>query len=106
MVIDESTTGSATDHCGMRGTIRWMAPEMIYPEKFGFAGRYKKRLPSKSTDIYALGMTILEVSAFTSLIPPLGYHITLWAGHYRVSPVRRRLRGASCRIQSPRRGPT
>ena len=67
MVIDESTAGSTTGHCGMRGTIRWMAPEMIYPEKFGFAGKYRKRLPSRSTDIYALGMTVLEVSAFTSI---------------------------------------
>jgi serine/threonine protein kinase len=70
VVIDESTAGSTTNHCGMRGTIRWMAPEIMYPEKFGFVGRYRKRLPSRSTDIYALGMTVLEVSAFASTIPP------------------------------------
>ena len=69
VVIDESTAGSTTNHCGMRGTIRWMAPEMIYPEKFGFAGKYRRRLPSRSTDVYALGMTVLEVSAFTSIQP-------------------------------------
>ena len=45
-----------------------MAPEVIYPEKFGFTGEYRKRLPSRSTDIYALGMTILEVSTFLSLL--------------------------------------
>jgi len=73
MVIDESTVGSTTNYCEMGGTIRWMAPEVMHPEKFGFTGRYRRRLPSKSTDIYALGMTILEVSAFTSLIPPLKY---------------------------------
>ena len=48
----------------MRGTLRWMAPEVISPEKFGFTGEYRKRLPSRSTDIYTLGMTILEVRAF------------------------------------------
>ena len=63
MIIEESTAGSTADNRGMRGTIRWMAPELMYPEKFGFTGT---RLPSKSTDTYALGMAILEVSAFTS----------------------------------------
>ena len=62
VVIDESTAGSTTDHRGMRGTIRWMAPEVIYPERFGFTGEHRKRLPSRSTDVYALGMTILEVN--------------------------------------------
>ena len=70
VVIDESTTGSTPDHRGIRGTIRWMAPEMIYPERFGFAGEHRKRLPSRSTDIYSLGMTILEVSMFNSLPNP------------------------------------
>jgi hypothetical protein len=46
-----------------------MAPELMYPEKFGFTGERRKRLPSKSTDAYALSMTILEVSAFTSPSP-------------------------------------
>ena len=68
MIIEESTAGSTADNRGMRGTIRWMAPELMYPEKFGFAGKYRKQLPSRSTDTYALGMTILEVSVFAS--PP------------------------------------
>jgi len=41
-----------------------MAPEVMYPERFGFTGKYRKRLPSRSTDVYAFGMTILEVRAF------------------------------------------
>ena len=69
MVIDESIAGSTTSHCEMRGTVRWMAPEVMHPEKFGFVGRYRRRLPSRSTDIYALGMTVLEVSAPTYQIP-------------------------------------
>lgn len=39
------------------GTVRWMSPELIYPEEFGF----KKSLPTKSSDCYALAMVIYEV---------------------------------------------
>ena len=60
-IIDESTAGSTTGGRGPKGTTRWMAPEMLYPEKYEFLGDMHKQLPSKSTDIYALGMTILEV---------------------------------------------
>lgn len=45
----------------MGGTIRWMAPEILDPERYGYTRRSRRKLPSKSTDIYALGMTILEV---------------------------------------------
>lgn len=64
-IIDESTAGSTVGH-RPRGTIRWMAPEMLYPEHFEFPGKLQKRLPSKSTDVYALGMTILEVCILTN----------------------------------------
>jgi hypothetical protein len=40
-----------------------MAPELLHPEEFGFTGKLKRQLPSPSTDIYAIGMTILEVRA-------------------------------------------
>lgn len=58
---DESTAGSVTGGCGPKGTTRWMAPEMLYPDHFEFLGDMQRQLPSQSTDIYALGMTILEV---------------------------------------------
>ena len=64
MVVDESATGSIIDNKGIRGTIRWMAPEMMLPEKFGFTGECQTRLPSRGTDIYSLGMTILEVGVY------------------------------------------
>lgn len=70
VVIDETTVGSTPNRRGVGGTTRWMAPEAMYPEKFGFAGgKYRKRLPSKSTDTYALGMTIFEVSTFSPQFP-------------------------------------
>ena len=39
------------------GTTRWMSPELLYPEKFGF----EKGGPTKQSDYYALGMVVLEV---------------------------------------------
>jgi len=59
-IVGEVATG--TDG-GLWGTVRWMAPELFFPNEFGFTGELRKQLPSKETDIYAIGMTILEVSA-------------------------------------------
>ena len=50
-----------------------MAPEVVYPERFGFVGKHRKRLSSRSTDIYSLGMTILEASMFNSRYHPSEY---------------------------------
>ena len=39
------------------GTIRWMSPELLHPERFGLnQGR-----PTEKSDCYALGMVTLEV---------------------------------------------
>ena len=48
----------------LKGTTRWMAPELMDPEKYGFIGESQKQLPSKSTDMYAIGMTVLEVGVY------------------------------------------
>jgi len=39
------------------GTTPYMAPELIYPTKFGLG----RSLPSKEGDIYAFGMVVYEV---------------------------------------------
>ena len=65
MIIDEATGGSTTGNHGPRGTTRWMAPEMLLPEEYGFTDDCLRRLPSTGTDIYALGMTVLEVCVST-----------------------------------------
>ena len=39
------------------GATRWMSPELLYPEHFGFTDSQ----PTKESDCYALGMVILEV---------------------------------------------
>lgn len=65
VVIDESISGSVAENRALGGTYRWMAPELLLPENFGFTRDLLKRLPSMSTDIYAIGMTILEVGAYS-----------------------------------------
>ena len=62
-VVNESMHGTAAAAGKSQGTTRWMAPELLNPDKFGFTGRFEMQLPSKDTDIYAIGMTVLEVSA-------------------------------------------
>ena len=63
VIVNESMRGTTAVVGKSKGTARWMAPELSYPDAFGFTGKFKKQLPSKDTDIYAIGMTILEVSA-------------------------------------------
>ena len=41
------------------GTIRWMSPELLDPERFGVEGDR----PTKKSDCYAFGMVIYEVGA-------------------------------------------
>jgi serine/threonine protein kinase len=54
-------SSSATEKNG--GTLRWMSPELIAPEKFGF----KTSRPTRSSDCYSLGMVAYE--AFSGNIP-------------------------------------
>lgn len=69
VVMGESTTWSVNDQNRIiHARARWTPPEVMHPMHFGFTGEDNRRLSSWSTDIYALGMTILEVSPFTSLL--------------------------------------
>ncbi|KAF9781204.1 kinase-like domain-containing protein [Thelephora terrestris] len=47
--------------------VRWLAPELILPEEFGFSAR----VCSKQSDVYALAMLMYE--AFSGLFPFEGY---------------------------------
>ena len=62
-IVDETTSRTTAADGKMKGTTRWMAPELLFPDKFGFTGELRKQLPSKETDVYAFGMTIFEVGA-------------------------------------------
>lgn len=58
--LTETLSGSALTTMATTGagTPRWMAPELLYPEEYGF----EHSKPSKASDVYAFGMTIYEVS--------------------------------------------
>jgi serine/threonine protein kinase len=55
------TTASTTEHTSYKsnvgGTARWMAPELLDPDKYGV----QINALSKESDIYALGMVFHEV---------------------------------------------
>ena len=73
-IIDETTSRTTVADGKSKGTTRWMAPELLFPEEFGFTGKFTKQLPSKDTDIYAIGMTIFEVSTRSFLLKAEGTH--------------------------------
>jgi len=50
------TIRSDSSSCGQGGTVRWMSPELLSPQEFGFT----KSHSTKSSDCYALGMVIYE----------------------------------------------
>ena len=58
--IDLFSSSSAQAH---GGTLRWMSPELIAPERFGS----KTSCPTKSSDCYSLGMVVYET--FSGNIP-------------------------------------
>ena len=67
-IIEDASSGDGPSGHKTGGTTRWMAPEILDPDRFGYTKRSRRRLPSKSTDIYALGMTILEVGMSSPLL--------------------------------------
>ena len=54
--LQASLTGSST----ARGSLRWQAPELLLPDTYGGNGKH-----TPETDMYAFGMTCLEVGAET-----------------------------------------
>ena len=62
-IVSDSTQSATTTLSEGAGTIRWMGPELLDPEEFGF----KNAQHTKESDCYAFGMVILEV--LTGRIP-------------------------------------
>ena len=56
-IVSDSTHPVTTTSSEGAGTMRWMSPELLDPERFGS----KNARPTKESDCYALGMVILEV---------------------------------------------
>ena len=55
-IISEPGKLSSSSSNTQGGTVRWMSPELLVPEQFG----YKKSRPTTSSDCYALGMVVYE----------------------------------------------
>ena len=60
IVVDSETTDITTSaDGGTKGSYRWMAPELFYPNDFGMS----KFQLTKESDCYAFGMLIYEVGS-------------------------------------------
>ena len=55
--VSDPTDPTNSCSAASAGTTRWMSPELLHPEQFG----YEQSWPTKKSDCYALGMVILEV---------------------------------------------
>ena len=56
-IVSDSTHSTTSSSSKSAGTTRWMSPELLDPDRFGF----KNSRPTKQSDCYALGMVVLEV---------------------------------------------
>ena len=56
-IVSDSTHAATTTSSEGAGSMRWMSPELLDPERFGS----KNARPTKESDCYALGMVIFEV---------------------------------------------
>jgi serine/threonine protein kinase len=56
-IVSDPTNPTASSSSAKGGTTRWMSPELLDPDQFGF----KDSRPTKESDCYALGMVIYEV---------------------------------------------
>ena len=56
-ITSDSTNFAPSSSHMTSGTMRWMSPEILDPDLFGF----KDSRPTKESDCYALGMVVLEV---------------------------------------------
>ena len=55
-IISDTTIATSSSYV-KAGTTRWMSPELLNPDLFGF----KDSRPTNESDCYALGMVVLEV---------------------------------------------
>ena len=54
----EALQASLSGSSASGGSLRWQAPELLLPDRYGGSGNY-----TAETDMYAFGMTCLEVGA-------------------------------------------
>jgi len=64
---------AASSSCTIGGTIRWMSPELLYPDQSGLGDSR----PTKQSDCYALGMVIYEVLSGKVPFAPFNRYIVM-----------------------------
>ena len=55
-IISDPTNGLSSSSSMQGGSVRWMSPELLDPQRFGL----EKSRPTTSSDCYALGMVVYE----------------------------------------------
>ena len=68
-IISDSTHAATTTSSEGAGSIRWMSPELLDPERFGC----ENARHTMASDCYALGMVILEVLTGQAPFPCCNY---------------------------------
>jgi len=56
-IVSDPTNFMTSGSLAVGGTTRWMSPELLHPDQFGF----EDSRPTTESDCYALGMVIYEV---------------------------------------------
>ena len=56
------------------GTVQWMSPELLDPERFNLEGSH----PTKESDCYALGMVVYEVLSGQTPFAPSKAPVVIW----------------------------
>jgi serine/threonine protein kinase len=62
--LGDTITAFAATTASEDRSIRWSAPELHHPERFGF-DKFRR---TRATDVYAFGCLALEVSAMEALL--------------------------------------
>ncbi|KAF9647785.1 kinase-like protein [Thelephora ganbajun] len=72
-IISDPTNPTASSSFAVGGTIRWMSPELLYPDLSGL----KIARPTKQSDCYALGMVIYEVLTGRAPFTPFHHYVVI-----------------------------
>lgn len=59
--LGDGIAGTSSSLLNSAGNPRWLAPELMFPDLFNGSGK-----TTRETDVYAFGMTALEVSFLES----------------------------------------
>ena len=73
-VVSDSANPTASSSYTAGGTIRWMSPELLFPDRAGLEGNR----PTKQSDCYALAMVIYEVLGGQVPFAPFSRFVVIW----------------------------